>query len=109
MDKLHGKIFLIKPFEESKYKKLIIYSDTPENARTAANQKYHSHNKQSSELNFSDEKLVYLNQNFSECEEIHPKIILIDNKSNLLKIEYEGVTYELVKNKPEEHIGGGWI
>lgn len=98
MDKLQGKIFLIQPFEESKYKKIIIYSDTPENARIAANKTYHSH-----------DKLVYLNQNFSECEEMHPKIISIDNKLNLLKIEYEGVAYELVKNKPEEHIGGGLV
>lgn len=109
MNKLQGKIFLIRPFEELKYKKLIIYSDTPENARTVANQKYHSHNKQSNELNFSDEKFVYLDKNFSLCEEIHPKIISTDSKSNIVTIEYEGVKYELAKNKPVEHIGGGWI
>ncbi|MEO8964523.1 MAG: hypothetical protein ABI370_07625 [Gammaproteobacteria bacterium] len=109
MDKqLQGKIFLIEPIEELRYKKIIVYSDTPENARIAGNQKYHPHN-QSNELNFSDEKLVYLNPNYSMCKEIKPKIISIDNKSKLLEIEYEGVKYELVNNKPVEHIGGGLI
>jgi hypothetical protein len=107
INKLQGKIFLIEPFEESTYKKLIIYSDTSESARSAANQKYHPNKK--SELDLSGEEHIYLDQNFSFCSEIKPKIILIDSQSNLLKINYEGVEYQLEKNKPEEHIGGGWI
>lgn len=110
MDELQGKIFLLEPIEKLKYKKIIVYSDSPENARIAANKKYHLHNKNFNyELDFSDEKFVYLNKIFSLCSEISPKIIYIDNKHNLLKVEYEGVVYELIKDKPEEHIGGGLL
>lgn len=108
MEEPVGKIFLIEPFEK-KYKKIIVYSDNSENARISAKQKYHPQEIKSNELNFSDEKLVYLNPNFSQCREIQPKIISIDNKLNIITIEYDGVRYKILKNQPIEHLGGGWI
>lgn len=108
MEEVIDKFFLIEPFEK-KYKKIIIYSDSPENARMAAKNKYHPQNKKSNELILSDEKLVYLNPNFSFCREIKPHIISIDNVSNTIKIQYEGVTYKIIKNQPTVYIGGGWI
>jgi len=102
------KFFLLEPFER-KYKKLIVYSDSPDNARSAAKQKYHPENKKPNELTLSDEKLVYINPNFSICKEIKPEIISIDSGSNTIHIQYNGVKYEIKKNQPREYIGGGLI
>lgn len=108
MEEMIDKIFLIEPLEK-KYKKIIVYSDSPENARLAAKHKYHPQIKKSNELIFSDEKLVYLNPNFSICREINPQIISIDSALNAIKIQYEGVEYKIVKNQPIEYIENGLI
>jgi len=103
-----GKFFLLEPYEK-KYKKIIVYSDDPEAARYAAKQKYHPQKVGLNEINFSDEKLVYLNPCFSYCKEIEPKIISIDDKLKIITIKYAGVIYKIMKNKPIEYIGGGWF
>jgi len=110
MEKLKGNIFLIEPKEDRKYKTLIVYSDTAENARISANQKYHPKDtKSNKELVFSDEKLVYLNKDFSICREIKPKITFLDNDLDFVKIEYKGVAYKLERGKPQECIISSWI
>lgn len=96
-------IFLIQPLSKDKYKEIIVYADTEQQARAAA-ALVNNPEKVRGQLNEFSAETTYQDRGMSICIEIKPDIIKLVNNLEMAKIIYNEVVYDLNKGQAQEVI-----
>lgn len=89
-------LFLVQPISEKKYKEMIVYADTEQDARNAA--------ALADTTSASPADSIYLNGGMSICIEIEPNIIKVENNSGYVRVKYNEVIYDLKMGVAQEVI-----